>query len=61
MPAWAICKGEDRNVSLLPDATPRIATHGEREASLKMRLAEYKYEEAKPKLAEKTKKNEKGG
>ena len=48
------------NMSLLPDATPGIATHGEREASLKMRLAEYKYEEAKQKLAEKAKKNKKG-
>ena len=45
----------------MPDATPGIATHGEREASLKMRLAEYKYEEAKQKLAEKAKKNKKGG
>jgi len=47
------------NMSLLPDATPGIATHGEREASLKMRLAEHKYEEAREKLSIRTKKGKK--
>ena len=43
-------------MSLLPDSTPGIATHGEREASLKMRLAEHKYEEAREKLTARTRK-----
>ena len=49
------------NMTLLPDTTPGIATHGEREASLKMRLAERKYEEAREKLTARTKKSKDKG
>ena len=49
------------NMTLLPDSTPGIATHGEREASLKMRLAEHKYEEAKEKLSARTKRGKEKG
>jgi hypothetical protein len=49
------------NMSLLPDTTPGIATHGEREASLKMRLAEHKYEEAREKLTARTKRPKEKG